>query len=206
MSVTYRKEFNMYWPDYDRDPQRTYDYMIKHQKDMDYAVNLCENRRVAIQAGGHVGIYPRRLSKAFTAVHTFEPDNICFECLVDNVSCVNSYNLALGATNKDAHLQRYALSGWSKIVSFGTQPVQMITLDSMDLKHCDFLMLDLEGYELLALDGAKKLITECSPVIQLEVHDENIDGYNAYMASIGYKEVHRVSKDIVYIKEKTDDV
>jgi len=201
MNITCRKEFEMYWPDYDQDPQRTYDYMIKHQRDMDHAIGLCKDHRVAIQAGGHVGIYPRKLAKVFTTIHTFEPDNDCFDCLVENVSHVNSYNMALGDQNKEAYLQRYKLSGWSKIVKYGIQPVQMITLDSMKLMCCDFLMLDLEGYELQALSGATELIKKCSPVIQLEVHTENINRYDDYMSSIGYEAVHRVSKDTVYIRE-----
>lgn len=201
MRIVPRKDFDLYWPDYDREPQRSYDYMIKHQKDMDYAISRCEYRRGVIQAGGHVGIYPRRLAKIFETVHTFEPDDDCFECLVENVSHVNSYNVALGDANKSTYLELGRLSGWSKIHPVGRQPVQMVTLDSMKFLHCDFLMLDLEGYELQALRGARKLIEEHSPVIQLEVHEQNESNYIDYMKAICYKEVHRVSKDIVFVRE-----
>lgn len=202
MTSSYNEAFGMYWPDYDKQAVRAYDYMIKHQKDIDYAMSICKKRRVAVQAGGHVGVYPKRIARHFGVVHSFEPDDDCFECLVENCSHIYCYNLALGDEEKAGYLKKFNISGWSKIDDAKDgQPIQIMPLDALNIKYVDFICLDLEGHELSALDGARATIDLYKPVIQLEVHDENIDDYTHYMRAINYKEVHQVSKDRVYIHE-----
>ncbi len=49
------------------------------------------------------------------------------------------------------------------------EQVQAITIDSLNLPRLDYLKLDVEGMEELVLEGAKKTIKRCRPIIQLEV-------------------------------------
>lgn len=51
-----------------------------------------------------------------------------------------------------------------------TNTVEAITIDSMDLPRLDFLKLDIEGFELNAIRGAKETIKKYKPYLWVEYH------------------------------------
>ena len=59
-------------------------YLV-HAADLDVAISLCPQHRSVVQAGGHVGVWPKYLSVQFQQVYTFEPDYMNFQCLNKNV-------------------------------------------------------------------------------------------------------------------------
>ena len=48
----------------------------------------------------------------------------------------------------------------------------MITIDSLELDNCDFLKIDVEGFEYLVVLGALKTITKYHPTIYFECRDD----------------------------------
>lgn len=51
--------------------------------------------------------------------------------------------------------------------------VEMITLDSLDLKNISLIKLDVENFEYNVLIGAKNIIAKYHPVIIIELHNTN---------------------------------
>lgn len=199
------EQSGMYWPVYEEKPFYRYNKFLENINDMDFAASLCKKKRVAVQAGGHIGLWPRKLKKlGFQQVITFEPDEYCFECLHENVSSVTSYNLALGNEEKEIELY-YVKPKQSGRVTRNKKEgaesfkVLQVTIDSLDLDNCDLLCLDVEGHELEALDGAWLTINAYKPVIQLEAWPENVEKYDEYMLGMGYRFLKQINDDRVYI-------
>lgn len=50
--------------------------------------------------------------------------------------------------------------------------VQMVTIDSLELPHVDYMKIDVEGFEPLVLLGAQETIKRCKPVIMFECNEK----------------------------------
>jgi len=128
--------------------------------------------RVVVQAGGNCGMYPRLLSQYFERVYTFEPDPLNFHCLVANcpLEKIYKYQAALGDKHGMVTIDRSLDMnvGMVKVSPEGTYSVPVIMIDDLELDYCDFLQLDVEGYENKVLRGAKKTIEKYKPVVGVE--------------------------------------
>lgn len=201
------EQSGMYWPFYEEKPFYRYNKFLENINDMDFAASLCKKKRVAVQAGGHIGLWPKKLKRlGFQQVVTFEPDEYCFECLHENVSNVMSYNLALGNEEKEIDLYYIKPKQSGRVTKNKKEgaesfKVLQVTIDSLDLDNCDLLCLDVEGHELEVLEGAWLTINAYKPVIQLEVWPWNVEKYDEYMRGIGYKFLKQISDDRVYVSD-----
>jgi FkbM family methyltransferase len=147
----------------------------------------------AVQAGGNVGLWPRKLASVFARVITFEPDVVSRECLMVNVpASVEVRAEALGDISGRCGISHKSL-GSHKVIDGSS--VQMIRLDELGLTDLDLLQLDVEGYEGPALRGASETIDRCRPIIHVELRDLNhTDGHRtndvlAWLAERGYTQV-----------------
>jgi FkbM family methyltransferase len=175
---------------------------------LDIVLPQIANRRCAIQAGGNNGIWPIRLATAFDTVITFEPGSTMFECLQKNIKLhaadnITAYRAALSDNTDTVTLNQHNPSnlGASFIMERNRYPygenfitdIPAVRLDDIELEHCDFIQLDIEGYELFALAGAERLIDRCRPAIMLEINDcctaynfTQVDVFN-HMAALYYR-------------------
>lgn len=154
----------------DRDGERVISKRLEAVSDCDKAVGYCKQKRVCVQAGGHSGLYPARLSRHFDAVYTFEPDHQNMLSLAVNTRDENNilkFQAALGDKVGFIDLNRSAGGSGSNHVE-GRGFIPMLTIDFLELPACDLIYLDIEGYELQALKGARQTIQAYSPVIVLE--------------------------------------
>jgi FkbM family methyltransferase len=162
------KEDNGAWDGPKRDWEDSHIHKIKR---------FIKNWDTVVQAGGCCGMYPALLGKMFKSVYTFEPDPLSFHCLVNNCQKdhIIKMNCALGDSNGLVDLNRNDKTnvGTHSIQGFGKIP--MIKLDDLNLKSCDFIMLDVEGYESFILEGAIRTISNFRPVIQVENANQRID-------------------------------
>jgi FkbM family methyltransferase len=143
--------------------------IMETYKDADAAINLCPKRRVAVQAGGNCGIWPRHLAKRFETVYTFEPDPVNFRCLALNATARNIVKMqaALGFSRQPVSLLRTPANAGAHRVE-GAGHIPQIRLDDLTLPACDLLQLDIEGFEYFALRGAEKTVARDRPVLMLE--------------------------------------
>lgn len=125
---------------------------------------------IVVQAGGNCGMYPSLFSCMFETVYTFEPDPLNFFCLVQN--CQNPNIIKMQAALGDVHKmvgiweKDKRNCGMHQIGAGGKIP--QLRIDDLDLPSCGLIQLDIEGYEINALNGALETIEKFHPVISAE--------------------------------------
>lgn len=166
------EKYNLWWPEFEAPPSDMMPWIMGRVNDCDVVAGHVRTKGIAVQAGGHIGLYARQLAKHFSFVFTFEPVIEMFCALKRNVQY--SQNIvpqrkALGAQQGFVKVQPRT-GGKSAVTAADMgDDVEMITIDSLALPRCDLIYLDIEGYELNALAGAKALIALKRPVIVLEM-------------------------------------
>lgn len=180
---------------------------ISHSADMAKAYKYVGEFKLAVQAGGHCGIWPLALSQRFQHVVTFEPMADNFNCLLKNTekaTNIESYNACLGRepTSISMRFNTKNTGGHKGMPVLGDTPV--VTIDGLQLPRCDLIVLDVEGMELPALIGGAKTIAAFSPVLMLEDCDHgsrfgwgSSAELHAYLKKLGYRVVEKVARDIV---------
>lgn len=206
------EEKGIWWPDCEN--RKDYEHAFGRIDAIDAALALCKGRMACIQAGGWVGLWPRRLAKEFEYVFTYEPVPYLYECLRKNTADlqnVTAADVALGAHDGALNLT-VALSGCTSAVPEDSakyrsrvieqRMVPMITIDGdfMNCESIDAIFLDVERFEIDVLKGAKETIKRFSPVITVEV----LKGENAkmeeFMSGIGYSLKARAHNDWIYTR------
>lgn len=198
-----KQAYGIWWPDETTDRQMRHSH--RYLRGIEWSIENCGKRRMAVQAGGNVGLWPRRLAKSFASVATFEPDLLSRLCLMKNApSNVTILPQALGSERGLCAMKHRSL-GSHRIVE--GRDVQVIPLDALGFVDVDLIAFDLEGYELHALKGAEETIKRWSPMIQCEVRgDEEKYGYterdvHEFLGGLGYREVSRqLGPDAVFAR------
>lgn len=98
---------------------------------------------------------------------------------LDLISKINFYNIALGEKTGAVKMAQKTseFSRGDAIISNGswkkypTSKIKMVTLDSYNFKLVDIIKIDVEGYELKVLEGAKNTIKKYNPVVQCELRE-----------------------------------
>lgn len=171
-----------YRPNWDWENMRGSDVCIhwnlKDMQTLDAAIERVPVKNVVVQAGGNLGLFPKRLAEVFKIVYTFEPDPELFSHMLHNAPEKNIFPIqaALGCSNEPISMgtgrrdgsERMTHEGLTFIAGAGEIP--QILLDDMQLSVCDFIYLDIEGYELNALRGAERTVQRCRPVIVAEIN------------------------------------
>jgi len=179
-------------------PLEKWDFSFRHVASLEWSLTHIKNKRkrLAVQAGGNVGLWPRRMAQVFERVISFEPDAPSREALIANVPTnVDVHAMALGETPGTCSVKRCS-TGSHRVVQGDQVPVT--TIDSLALDSLDFLQLDIEGYEWHALMGAQETIARCRPqLIQVELrqhatkYGKSPELIRALLASHGYAEVSK---------------
>jgi len=168
-----------------------------------------KKRRVAVDGGAHIGSWTMRMAELFDTVHAFEPCRPTYDCLFENMKEWRRENLHL---RTHIHLHRFALGEKNGLMGMGEDQrysdngntggrylredpagdVNVRPLDSFKLGHVDFVKLDVEGFELFALRGARETLTRCKPLVMIEVklrmaHRYGLEAREAgdYLESLG---------------------
>jgi FkbM family methyltransferase len=205
MHIRYREDFQAWWPDYDHAPEKNFFLVKRNLTDMDVAARYCRHKRVAIQAGGHAGFWPKRLKTMFHTVWTFECEPTLYECM--RLNCQGTKGIymnpsALGDTQGLVKMKGHCSAGSWRIDPDGDYEVNQTTIDSYKFKDVDAIFLDVEGYEDRALRGARETIAACRPVIMVEELPRSRAQIAATLDELGYKFVKAVHKDKVYVPKE----
>jgi FkbM family methyltransferase len=106
------------------------------------------------------------------------PENI--EIVRKNVSLngifnVESHNIAVGSKNGTVRFAR-ASNGYITERSDNVVEVPIVTLDQFFAdRRLDFLKVDVEGHELEVMKGARRIIRDLVPALNIEVHCVQFD-------------------------------
>jgi 2-O-methyltransferase len=167
--------------------------MSQKKIDKEYIASLLPNNPIVLEAGARFGKDTKRMSALWPQghIHTFEPIPELFNQLsqatkeLSNVTC---YNMALADTV--GSMAMHVSGGQSDACSSLLEPhtcleerplitfektiiVPVTTIDAWAQQYhidtIDFMWLDLQGAELLALKGAQEVLKTVK-VIQVEVN------------------------------------
>lgn len=210
--IKYDSDTKLFWPCYEKNPLKVYKYITEKISRLNLAISYCQKKRLAIQAGGHIGVLPSHLSVSkFQQVVTFEADEHCFECLHENASRSISYNMHLGNSEKEVDLYYITPGRSGRITRYYREGAEtfkshQVTIDSMDFDNCDLISLNIGGNEAQALRGAVLTINAYRPVIYLEPHPSDADECDRFLLKRNYEIVSKSNTDRIYIPEESDAV
>lgn len=198
------------WPPHESPKQNASMYEKKYMRaaaDMTCAFQQVAKPRVAIQAGGHCGMWARWLAARFGAVYTWEPHEDNFKCLTYNAALPNIFAARgmLGEVAGPLQLERSAKYTGAHHGKHEHGAIPVYRIDDLRLRHLDMLVLDVEGMELPALRGAKETIERHRPIIHMEDrgHGErygwgSFAEITSWLDQFGYRECGRVHHDVVF--------
>lgn len=145
-----------------------------------------------VHAGTFFGdMLPSFSAKCGGCVYAFEPvlENYILAKLTlqaNNLKNVFLMNCGLGAKFGTAYIDVgspwFHRGGSSKISDQG-QPTSLMPIDSLGLTDVSIIQLDVEGFELPALEGARATIERCLPYILIE---DNFENCSPFLAELNY--------------------
>jgi len=167
------------------------------------AVKMCKKRKLAIDIGGHCGLWSMHLVKLFDQVVAFEPVKDHRDCYVKNVS--GNYVLhpyGLGDRERKARIHTTQGSSGDSYVEDGDS-VEVKTLDSFVLEP-SFIKIDTEGFEYYICLGGEKTIRENKPVMVVEQKPDKGGTFGlgdtdavSLLETWGYKVIEQLSGDYI---------
>lgn len=184
-----------------------WEYLNKYSDVPSKCATFVKDKQVVVQAGGNSGFYVKSYAALFDTVYTFEPDALNFYCLNKNITESNVIKIqsCLGSTNELVGLRGRKNTGRHSVdLDSKNKHIPTLTIDNLGLSRCDLIHLDIEGYELFALQGATKTIEAYKPTIVLELVDNN-EKFNyteneicTFLSQFGYKIKDNIYTDVVF--------
>lgn len=207
-----KRDDGLWWPAYD---QLCYPWTETEHWIPEFLINSCREvgrpLRSIVHAGGNIGKYTKEFAKSFQMVYTFEPDATNFRCLSLNCGELDNvfmYRACLGKQNSTTTLDNPVPESCGNIQTTGTQGnVPVLTIDNLSLADVDLIHLDIEGYELFALQGATETIQRTRPLLAFEIsgayraYNYDLNTLNEFMLSIGYTKSRQYGNEIMFYYE-----
>lgn len=177
-----------------------------------------------IHVGGHIGEEIPLYKKYTNNIHIFEPQIECFH-RIDN--SVNKYCIALGemenvldfyvANNMQSSSilkPKTHLSEHPDITFNQTRKVKILPLDYFKIQNCNFLNIDVQGYELNVLKGSintlhsidyiyteinnKELYENCTMIDDLDIFLNDFKRVEtSYCGSYGWGDAFYIRKKVI---------
>ena len=169
---------------------------------------------VALDCGANIGVHTIEWARAMTGwgqVIAFEPQERIYYALAGNIAINNCFNAkavqaAIGARSG---LIQAPMLDHTKPTSFGSFEVkpaaisqfigqeidyqsgpmvdmQVLAVDDLGCSRLDFLKLDVEGMEGEALEGARRTIETCRPIMMVEHVKATPGSLQTILAGMGY--------------------
>jgi len=146
---------------------------------------------IVIEGGAFIGVHTLKLAYLSKHVYAFEPMPQTNSRLLNNIKINNIENVSVfiqGLSDKPGT----TFYEWSQINNPGSSglknntlgkpnfdnlleyienkiEVELIDIDLLKLEKVDFIKLDIEGYEIFAIQGCIETIKRCKPIITMEV-------------------------------------
>lgn len=131
--------------------------------------------------GAHMLYFARQVGPTGRVI-SFEPQRVVFQTLCANAALnslthVWTLNAGAGESEGQTHLPPldYTRSDNFGAVSLDNaeegEPVPVRTVDSLELPSCALIKVDVEGWEVQALRGAKDTLARCQPLLYMENHN-----------------------------------
>ena len=194
---------NSFWVLYGQHTKPTYleDAGNGQQAQRDAALQYIKQWRVCLDIGSNIGQWTRPLSKKFESVVCFEPNPNFRECFEKNIQEKNVLLWPYGLSDKE-HKAKQDFN--STVLHEEDGDIDCRTLDSFGLTNVDFVKIDVDGFEIPLLNGARQTLSKNDPVINIEMkRDKRTDivvKCESILKDLGYKFQKRTKSDEVWLK------
>ena len=179
---------------------RCYKYAKYRSPELSLISNLVKNTQNSIDIGANLGLFTFFMSRASKHVFAFEPNPYPLENLKGLVdSNVTVLPIALGNNDGPVEIKiPHHRKGWSsngaslaskeindgKIIN-----IQCRKLDSLNIENIGLIKIDVEGFEIEVIRGAKDTILKNKPIMIIEneiVHTKDTNELFTTMNEFGY--------------------
>ena len=126
--------------------------------------------RTAIDIGGHLGDWTLNWHHRVKKIEIFEPNPDILPKLKKNTNTLKNctvHEVALGDTTGKVSMQYETHTGTCHVKDYNGS-INLRTLDSYNFQDVDIIKIDVEGFEIPVLEGAKQTILSQHPWIQIE--------------------------------------
>ena len=164
--------------------------------------------RNALDIGSNIGQWTRPLAKIFDKVICFEPNPNFRGCFRKNISEANVV-LHPDALSSHSHTAEQGKTDTHLNHTVGdTEPrdgdIKCRALDSFKFTEIDYVKIDVDGFEVPLLEGAKETLTINSPVINIEMKRRKrpltTRRATKILNDLGYEYVKTTKSDEIWIK------
>lgn len=167
-----------------------------------------------VDVGSNVGNHAIYFSGIADTVYSFEPVLQSFNAQMDNIKLnkiknIEIFQCALGNENKMVGLMHNISNmGNTKVIEedYGDRAdefVLMYKLDDFKLKNVKVIKVDVEGYELKVLEGAKQTLQENNAAVFVEcLSPANLKETSTYLDNLGYNIWKGLTFDYVCIQDR----
>lgn len=152
------------------------------------SIPFIKSFRNAIDIGCRDGEYTRYLHHDFQHVFCFDyRKRKLFQRNVD-LSKVTHFKCGLGEKE-----QILKVSGGGSMFSEGKRkkenwvPTHIFTLDQFNLQNIDYIKIDVDGFEVRVLQGAKNTILKNKPLLVIEAENGDTSGINYIEQTFNYE-------------------
>ena len=154
---------------------------------------LIKPTHICVDAGANLGYHTIQFGKLAKKVYAFEPQPLVYNQLCTNILFNDLNDIIIpireGLGDKVDTKQMWSIvkeEMGNDFYNWGgrgiehefathnstelreTDRIKVTTLDSLNLEHCDFIKIDIQGYEYYAFLGAKNTLINYKPTIFLE--------------------------------------
>jgi len=167
----------------------------------DNALKYIKQWRVCLDIGSNVGQWTRPLAKRFDSVICFEPNPNFRECFDKNITESNVTLWPYGLSDKE-HTAKQDFN--STVLQQEDGDIKCRALDSFGLTNVDFIKIDVDGFEVPLLNGARETLSKNNAVINIEMKRDKRQHISkqseTILQDIGYKFKERTKSDEVWVK------
>ena len=160
-----------------------------------------------IDVGAWAGTWAYEMKGFAGRLYAFEPNKLNFECLeknlggYDNISC---NRFALGDREGEVSLTSDDFTQAVRIDDKAGN-VPMRTIDSFEYKNVELIKLDVEGYEMKVLEGAKQTLETVQYImIELNNNSKKYGSSNGkiedYLKELGFYEMMNIWPDKIFCR------
>ncbi|MDD3371107.1 MAG: FkbM family methyltransferase [Alphaproteobacteria bacterium] len=180
---------------------------------LSHVIRIFKNDRVFFDVGANFGAFSLAMSRYVGEkgkVYAFEAQRIlynmfCGSIALNSIENIHAFNMAVSDACGSIEVPQF---DYTKALNFGSiefgaeqkevlsqerghdpervERVSTISLDSLQGLSVNLIKIDVEGMEMEVLAGAEKIITQCQPVLFIEVMKIDKERIRKYLFERGY--------------------
>ena len=180
---------------------RCYKYAKYRNPELKLIANIVNKDQISIDIGANLGLFTHFMSKSSKHVFAFEPNPYPLKNLKHLVEKnVTVLPIALGNTNGPTEIRiPHHENGWSSngasLAPKTEEPGKLINiqcrkLDNLNIENVGLIKIDVEGFEIEVLKGARETLLKNKPAMIIEneaFHTNDTNQLFLIMAELGYE-------------------